>query len=115
MPLKEANPRSINVQFHTSAVETPSTTYLVFSEPWCPDCRNIDGLLKQYFDREGAPLAQIVRVGDVAEWKSPNNVFRTQWNVNSIPTIIRYDNGNESGRLVESEITAGALTRFIAF
>ncbi|TIB12750.1 hypothetical protein E3P89_01537 [Wallemia ichthyophaga] len=92
MPLKEANPRSINVQFSASAIESPSSTYLVFSEPWCPDCRNVDDIIKKTFDKESAPLAQIVRVGDIASWKSPTNVFRTQWNVQSIPTIIRYDN-----------------------
>lgn len=53
---------------------------------------SVQGLLKRVFDREGAPLAQIVRVGEVTDWKSPQNVYRREWNLKSIPTIIRYDN-----------------------
>lgn len=53
---------------------------------------SVQDLLKRVFDREGAPLAQIVRVGEVSDWKSPQNIYRREWNLKSIPTIIRYDN-----------------------
>lgn len=94
---------------------------------------SVDDIIKKTFDKESAPLAQIVRVGDIASWKSPTNVFRTQWNVQSIPTIIRYDNvgaldvqelqeiqadhglhqATEVSRLVDSDISAEALSRFM--
>lgn len=41
-------------------------------------------------------------------WRDKSNVFRTKWNVNNIPTIVRFervDGGiTETGRLVEAEI-----------
>lgn len=41
-------------------------------------------------------------------WKDKSNIFRTKWNVNNIPTIVRFERADgqvkETGRLVEAEI-----------
>ena len=60
-------------------------------EDWCPDCKAIEGLIHHVFDKGGAPLAQIVRVGSISDWKSSSNVYRKEFNLKSIPTIIRYE------------------------
>jgi len=94
--------------------------YLIFysnivgSKMWCPDCLAIDDLVQQTFSPEDAPSALIVYVGDKPEWKSPTNVFRgAPWNVSSIPTIIKLQNSEEAGRLVESEIQKESLAAFV--
>jgi hypothetical protein len=44
----------------------------------------------------------------VRRWKDPKNVFRTQWKVNNVPALVRFektgDGVNEVGRLIEGEI-----------
>lgn len=41
-------------------------------------------------------------------WRDPKNVFRSNWNVNNVPTLVRYQridgDVQETGRLVEDEI-----------
>jgi hypothetical protein len=41
-------------------------------------------------------------------WREPTNVFRQKWNVNSVPTLARFEvkesKVQEVGRLVEEEI-----------
>ncbi|KIK70624.1 hypothetical protein GYMLUDRAFT_235060 [Collybiopsis luxurians FD-317 M1] len=116
-----------------------SEQYLIFyssivgSQMWCPDCLNVEELVENTFSPEGAPTAQIVYVGDrptsvnayvenvlpltvqaqTFRWKSPSNVFRgNPWTIQSVPTIVKIENGKEVKRLVDSEITPG-LTNFI--
>ncbi|BEJ04358.1 hypothetical protein CcaverHIS641_0201750 [Cutaneotrichosporon cavernicola] len=38
------------------------------------------------------------------EWKKPNGAERVQWNLTGLPTIIRFEGGNETARLVEGEM-----------
>lgn len=44
----------------------------------------------------------------LCRWKDPQNAYRTKWNVNNIPALVRYESVNgevvETGRLVEGEI-----------
>lgn len=51
-------------------------------------------------------------------WKDAQNVFRTTWNVNSIPTLVRYEGQagevGEKGRLVEGEILDGKRRQQLA-
>jgi hypothetical protein len=41
-------------------------------------------------------------------WKEPQNIYRTNWNISSIPTLVQYERVDgepaETGRLVEGEI-----------
>jgi len=69
---------------------------------WCPDCRAVEDLVKETFEKEGAPSAEIIYVGQREEWKTPKNQWRKHpWNVQSIPTIVRV---RDDERLVEGEI-----------
>ncbi|KAF8078972.1 hypothetical protein FPV67DRAFT_1402857 [Lyophyllum atratum] len=90
--------------------------YLIFyssivdGRSWCPDCRDVEDLVRETFGLDASPSALIVYVGDRAEWKSPSNVLRAEpWNLTDIPTIVRVRDG---ARLVESEI-AGGLSEFV--
>jgi hypothetical protein len=44
----------------------------------------------------------------ICRWKDLSNVYRTKWNVNNVPTLVRFENVNgtvkETGRLVEGDI-----------
>jgi len=98
---------------------TASEEYLIFYSSivngrlWCPDCNAVDGLVKSTFSSEDAPSALIIYVGDRPTWKSPSNVFRGEpFKIQSVPTILKIQNGKEVGRLVDSEITPG-LANFI--
>ncbi|KAK0208915.1 hypothetical protein DFS33DRAFT_1380403 [Desarmillaria ectypa] len=88
--------------------------YLIFyssivdDQLWCPDCRVVDGLVKDTFESDESPSALIVYVGDRPTWKTPANKFRGYpWKIESVPTIIKLKDGIESSRLVDSEISAG--------
>jgi hypothetical protein len=41
-------------------------------------------------------------------WRDPKNVYRNNWNVHNVPTLVRYQRVDgevkETGRLVEGEI-----------
>lgn len=41
-------------------------------------------------------------------WKDPKNVFRTEWNINNVPALVRYEKTDEGvgevGRLIEDEM-----------
>ncbi|KAF5388580.1 hypothetical protein D9757_004724 [Collybiopsis confluens] len=98
-----------------------SEQYLIFYssivglQMWCPDCRNVEDLVKRTFEGDDAPSALIVYTGDFPTWKSPSNVFRGRpWVIQSVPTIVKIQNGKEVERLVDSEITPG-LARFVSF
>ena len=51
-------------------------------------------------------------------WRDQKNVFRTTWNVNNVPALVRYEHVDgvtkEVGRLVEGEILdEGRLARLV--
>ncbi|KAK1923689.1 hypothetical protein DB88DRAFT_492069 [Papiliotrema laurentii] len=88
----------------------PKHTFLVFysnvedGQMWCPDCRKVDATVKQAFDGEDKPKAIIYWVGSKAEWRTPENKARVDWNVHNVPTILRIEDGKETARLVEDDI-----------
>ena len=52
-------------------------------------------------------------------WKDPNNVYRTEWRIRCVPTVVRYGKVDgkvkETGRLEEAEILdAKKLEDFIS-
>ncbi|KII93677.1 hypothetical protein PLICRDRAFT_100806 [Plicaturopsis crispa FD-325 SS-3] len=99
------------------ALKEAKETYLIFySSPdsngrlWCPDCRDVEGLVKGTFEPKDGPSGVIVYVGQKAEWKTPANAFRGEpWRVTGVPTIIKL---RDVARLVDNEITS-RLTSFV--
>ncbi|KAJ5155454.1 hypothetical protein N7492_008257 [Penicillium capsulatum] len=86
--------------------------------PWCPDVRAALPHLTTAFTAEDAPTLVIVEVGKIPEWRDPKNAYRTNWAVNNIPTLARYQRVNgvvsETGRLVEGQILdKDGLRKFI--
>ncbi|CAL1694528.1 unnamed protein product [Somion occarium] len=72
---------------------------------WCPDCVAVEDFIQRTFEPSDAPSALIVYVGQKPEWKLPSSPFRgPPFNVGSIPTVIRVDDG---ARLVDGEIQHG--------
>jgi len=66
---------------------------------WCPDCLAVKEVVEETFDKEDAPSALVIYVGQKPEWKSPKNEWRHQpWDVQTIPTIVRLHDGK---RLVD--------------
>ncbi|TEA17699.1 Thioredoxin domain-containing protein [Colletotrichum sidae] len=74
-------------------------------ESWCPDVRAALPHLNATFSADGAPEMAFVEVGQRPEWKVPTNVYRTTWNINNVPTLVRFERAGgvtkETGRLVE--------------
>ncbi|KAM0723077.1 hypothetical protein Q7P37_001277 [Cladosporium fusiforme] len=76
--------------------------------PWCPDVVAALPTLEATFQGGNAPTVAFVEVGQRPEWKDSKNVFRTNWNVNNVPALVRFekagDTVKEIGRLIEGEI-----------
>ncbi|KUL83495.1 hypothetical protein ZTR_10788 [Talaromyces verruculosus] len=89
------------VSFHAS--RDPNT-----GAPWCPDVRAALPPLEAAFSADSAPPVAFIEVGQRPEWRDPKNVYRTNWNVHSTPTLVRYERVDgqvkEVGRLEEAEI-----------
>jgi len=102
-----------------SGPHPPSRPYLIFyadvdresGKMWCGDCRDVDDVVKAHFEAPDGPTGIIIRVGDKPTWKDPQNQYRQLYKISSIPTIIRLEEGQEAGRLVEGEISEGGLQR----
>ncbi|PYH75098.1 thioredoxin-like protein [Aspergillus vadensis CBS 113365] len=77
-------------------------------QAWCPDVRAAWPKIEEAFSGQDGPQVGVVEVGQNPEWKDPQNAYRTRWNVNNIPALVRYESVNgevvETGRLVEGEI-----------
>ncbi|PYH29286.1 thioredoxin-like protein [Aspergillus neoniger CBS 115656] len=77
-------------------------------QAWCPDVRAAWPKIEEAFSGQDGPKVGVVEVGQKPEWKDPQNAYRTRWNVNNIPALVRYESVNgevvETGRLVEGEI-----------
>lgn len=70
------------------------THYILFfasgNPPWCPDCREAQPHLEAVFAAKDAPKLNVVRVGTRAEWKTPNNKWRSKpYHVSETPTLIK--------------------------
>ncbi|KAL2785458.1 hypothetical protein BJX66DRAFT_314901 [Aspergillus keveii] len=77
-------------------------------KPWCPDVVAALPVLHETFSAEHAPLVAFVEIGQKLEWRDPSNAFRTKWNLNAVPSLVRFEAVDgvvtEVGRLVEGEI-----------
>ncbi|KHO01607.1 uncharacterized protein MAM_00608 [Metarhizium album ARSEF 1941] len=84
-------------------------------QPWCPDVRASWPHIQAAFGGENAPTVSVVEVGQRPEWRSPENVFRKNWNVNGVPTLAKYERVHgeivETARLDESGIMDEAQLR----
>ncbi|EKM84073.1 hypothetical protein AGABI1DRAFT_81793 [Agaricus bisporus var. burnettii JB137-S8] len=100
-------------------LDVPEKILIFYSSPvhgelWCPDCRDVEQLVRDTFDSPHAPDALIIYVGDKSQWKAEHNPFRKDpWKLRVIPTIVKLDKGKEVGRLVDKEISEGLAT-FVA-
>ncbi|KAJ5152917.1 uncharacterized protein N7482_009395 [Penicillium canariense] len=85
----------------------------ITKQAWCPDVRAALPHIDAAFTAADAPTVAIVPVGQKPE--DPNNIYRTQWKVNNVPALVRYQlvNGHvsEAGRLIEAEILDNAKLR----
>jgi hypothetical protein len=92
MPLDVANiPDDISLLRKSS-----SDDFLIFysdvevnGKMWCPDCVRVDKIVKDVFEPSGAPTGSIVYVGLKHEWKTPLNPFRKEYQITSVPTIVK--------------------------
>ncbi|KAK0521799.1 hypothetical protein OC834_006527 [Tilletia horrida] len=110
-------------QLPAAIAQAPSPAYLIFwasgSPSWCPDCRNAEPAVHAVFgtgpnDGTGGPSGYMIYVGDRPTWKDPNNQYRTEYNIQSVPTIVRWENGKETGRIEDAECQdEGKLQAFI--
>jgi hypothetical protein len=59
--------------------------------------------------------AEIIYTGQRAEWKDPNNKYRhAPWNVTSVPTILKFRDGEEVARIQDDGILdAGRMGKFL--
>ncbi|CAI7578307.1 hypothetical protein N7533_000405 [Penicillium manginii] len=80
----------------------------ITKQPWCPDVRAALPHIDAAFAAPDAPTVAMVSVGQKPEWKEPKNVYRSLWNVNNVPALVRYQRVNgevvETGRLIEGQI-----------
>jgi hypothetical protein len=100
-------------------------------KPWCPDVVAALPTLESTFTGGKKPQAAFVEVGQRPEyftfsariivnihwplhflrWRDQKNVFRTTWNVNNVPALVKYERVDgmtkEVGRLIEGEILDG--------
>ncbi|KAJ5392458.1 hypothetical protein N7509_007948 [Penicillium cosmopolitanum] len=80
----------------------------ITKQPWCPDVRAALPHIDTAFAAPDAPTVAMVSVGQKPEWKEPKNVYRSLWNVNNVPALVRYQRVNgevvETGRLIEGQI-----------
>lgn len=74
---------------------------------WCPDC-----VLAEPVVAAGLKLvpetAEVIRVavGERAAWKDQANVYRKELHVKSIPTVLKFQDGEETGRLEDLDCAA---------
>jgi len=86
---------------------------IVDGEMWCPDCRRVEGLVKETFSDTG-PDGLIVYVGTRTQWKTPDNVYRQPpWKISNIPTIIKLQDHHEIDRLGDDNEIIKNLVTFV--
>ncbi|CAG9325875.1 unnamed protein product [Blepharisma stoltei] len=76
-------------------------------ENWCGDCRNAHPFIHNAYASGGEKTIIISEVGVRDVWKNPENSFRKhqKTRLRCVPTLIRYQNGNEVIRLEEGQLT----------
>ncbi|KAF5323542.1 hypothetical protein D9611_005618 [Ephemerocybe angulata] len=101
------------------SLQTVPEKFIVFyssvvdGQLWCPDCRDVDPLIKEVFEPEDGPSALIVYVGNRQQWKTPDNIWRQEpWKITGVPSVVRLEDGKPGERLVEDDI-ATQLKEFV--
>ncbi|KAF2648161.1 hypothetical protein K491DRAFT_613322 [Lophiostoma macrostomum CBS 122681] len=85
--------------------------------PWCPDVRAALPVLERVFGGEGETQSRLslVDVGQKAEWKDLDNVYRKVWGIRGVPTVIIYERVGgevkEVDRLTDPELFDEARVR----
>ncbi|KAL4962461.1 uncharacterized protein BDV14DRAFT_106382 [Aspergillus stella-maris] len=89
------------------------------NKPWCPDVEAALPRLNETFVDSGARCCGYVHVGQKDAWKDLSNVFRTEWGVKCVPTLVRYEvvdgEVRDVGRLEEGEILDAEKLRGFVF
>ncbi|KAH6674796.1 thioredoxin-like protein [Halenospora varia] len=100
-----ALPSDPNHKFYIAFISSIDPTT---KQSWCPDVRAALPHIKAAFSSDDGPEVAFVEVGMRPEWKDPKNIYRINWNVHNVPTLVRYQRVDgevrETGRLVEDEI-----------
>ncbi|KAJ6024625.1 hypothetical protein N7540_005422 [Penicillium herquei] len=109
-------PEISNAKFFIAFVSSDDP---VTGQPWCPDVRAALPHIDAAFSAETAPTVAIVPVGQKPEWRDPKNIYRTNWNIQNVPALVRFERvENEisaTGKLIEGEILDKAkLASFLA-
>ncbi|KAH8890214.1 hypothetical protein GQ53DRAFT_766280 [Thozetella sp. PMI_491] len=85
-----------------------ASTDPVTKQAWCPDVRVALPVLKTTFSGSNAPELALIEVGQRPEWRAAGNIYRKNFDVHSVPTLVRFQRVNgevkEVGRLVEAEL-----------
>ncbi|ALO69700.1 hypothetical protein CNL05845 [Cryptococcus deneoformans JEC21] len=87
-----------------------SPTFLIFysdaqdGRMWCSHCRDVEGVVKSAFQGGSKPRGIITYIGNYTQWKTPSHPARSAYGVKSVPTIIKLENGKETGRATKMEI-----------
>ncbi|ODN84947.1 hypothetical protein L202_00792 [Cryptococcus amylolentus CBS 6039] len=94
-----------------SAIDSSSSpVFLIFysnvegGSMWCPHCRDVQGVVKAAFTGGSKPRGVITYVGNYTQWKTPSHPARGKYGVKSVPTIIKFQNGKETGRATKADI-----------
>ncbi|KAG6031979.1 hypothetical protein E4U41_007365 [Claviceps citrina] len=116
-----SSPDDLDIPAHADA-----HTFLIFissndpqtRQPWCPDVRASWPHVVAAFESQISPTLNVVEVGQRSEWNNPDNVFRKNWSVNTVPTLVKYRRLDgkvvEASRLDETGImNVGALHAFL--
>ena len=80
-------------------------TIYYFTADWCQPCKKTRPIVEELNREQTVAGFQIIDVDD-------NTDLVLTFNVKSVPTFIRYDNGIETGRIIGSQ-TKESLQEFI--
>lgn len=83
-----------NLNFDEVVLASPVPVLADFFAEWCPPCRALIPTIKE-LDAEANGKYKVVKI-DVGA----NNDLAARFDVGSIPTLIAFKEGNETGRLV---------------
>ncbi|RYP61785.1 hypothetical protein DL771_010007 [Monosporascus sp. 5C6A] len=99
--MKDRLPRSGDSTYVFFVVDNDAST----GKPWCPDVREALPVVEKYFEQRGDLEVSIVSVGSRSAWKDPENIWRTNWALGAVPTLVKYTGtGGEGEGVVQSQL-----------